>query len=305
LSFYTSAGFLGAGLSLVAGGLAIEIASAITGTGGLLEGFRPYQATFILVGIAGSLAILPVLAIREPARHGRSEAEKNSEATSYRAFMRFVNANRRTLGCHTLAWAISSIAGLGAVTWMPTFFIRVHHWTAQDIGYVYGLMLAILGGAGVLAGGACADYMARRGYKDAHFRMPMISVAVAAVPGILVPLVPTSGEALALLAVSTFLGSFPVTSIVAVLQLITPNAMRGKVVSLFNLIGYIIGMGLGPTAIALITDFGFHSEMSVGYSMAIATAVISPCVIGLLWFGLGAYRASMDDAENGWPSRKY
>ena len=42
------------------------------------------------------------------------------------------------LACHFMGFSISSMLGFGVVAWVPTFFIRVHGWAAQDIGYAPG-----------------------------------------------------------------------------------------------------------------------------------------------------------------------
>jgi MFS family permease len=101
---------------------------------------------------------------------------------------------------------------------------------------------------------------------------------------------------------STFLSSFPVALIIASLQLITPNQMRGQIVSLYFFVANIFGVGLGPTLVAMITDYVYHDEMAIGYSLATATAVITPIVAFILWLGLRPYRDSLARAA-AWSGR--
>jgi hypothetical protein len=50
----------------------------------------------------------------------------------------------------------------------------------------------------------------------------------------------------------------------AALQIITPNQMRSQITALFLFVFSIIGFGLGPTVVALFTDYVFHAESQIG-----------------------------------------
>ena len=228
LSFYTGAQYLGAGFALVVGGFAIQIVSALPPPHLPLIGtLHPWQMTFLFVGALGMLVIVPMLFVREPQRRGLAGGAAAAQAVPFRETLAFLRLNWKTFTAHYTAFSISAAIGFGTVVWMPSYFIRVHHWQAHDIGYVYGLMLALLGGAGVVAGAPFAEWLARRGYADTYFRTPLITLSLTAVPATLAVLMPSDGAAFAFLALATFLSSFPVAVIIAALQVITPNQMRG------------------------------------------------------------------------------
>jgi len=296
LSVYTGAQYLGAGLALVVGGAAIQIVSAMPPPVLPLFGaIHPWQATFVAVGLVGVLVIVPLLFVREPKRTGL--APDTGQVASFEQVFAFLVLNGRTFFAHFAAFAIVSTLGFGTVAWMPSYFIRVHHWQAHEIGYVYGLMLGFLGAAGVVAGARFADFVAARGYSDAFLRAPMISIAVTAIPASLAPLMPTANLSLAVLVLSIFLSSFPVALISAALQVITPNQMRGQVFALFGFVANLLGVGLGPTFVAAITNYVYHDEMRVGLSITTATLFITPVVVLLLWSGLRPFRESLARAE--------
>lgn len=294
LGVYTGAQYLGAGLALVAGGAALQVAEHLPRVLPIVGHIAAWQMTFVLVGSAGLLVILPMMFVREPVRRGLApSAAASGTAVPFGEVRRFARANRGTLFAHYTAFSISSAMGFGTVAWMPTYFVRVHHWALHDIGYVYGLMLALLGCAGVIAGARFAEWLAHRGYTDAYLRAPMISLAVTAFPLIAALLTPDARLAIGLLAIATFLSSFPVSPIIAALQVIAPNQMRGQIVSFYLFIANILGVGLGPVIVALMTDYVFRSELAVGYSIALLTAVVTPIVVVILAFGLGSYRKSV------------
>ena len=56
----------------------------------------------------------------------------------------------------------------------------------------------------------------------------------------------------------------------------------------------LVGMSLGPTSIALITDYVFHDPGALHYSVAIFTAIFAVLAIILLSLSLKSYRASAE-----------
>jgi len=298
LSVYTGAQYLGAGFALVVGGLAIQLVSKMPPPVLPLFGeIAPWQTTFIAVGLFGSLVLLPFLFVREPKRMGVTNREASERGVPFSELLAFMKLNWRTFTSHFLSFSIVSTLGFGTVAWIPSYFIRVHHWAAHDIGYVYGMMLAFLGAAGVLAGARFAEWLASFGYKDVYLRAPLITICITAIPASLAPLMPTAPAALAVLVVSTFLSSFPVALITAALQIITPNQMRAQITAIFFLLANLLGVGLGPTLVATITDYVFRNEQSVGYSIIVANLVITPVVAVLLWWGLRPFRESLARSE--------
>lgn len=298
ISFYTGAQYVGAGLALVVGGFAIHVVSNLPApTLPVIGAMRPWQMTFAFVGLGGLLVLLPMAAVREPVRRGLAHtARGDTPAGGMAQLVGFLGENRRMFAAHFIGFAISGMLGFGTVAWVPTFFIRVHGFAAADIGYLYGAMLAVLGGAGVLAGGHIAERMQARGVSDACFVLPMISMPVSAGLLIAAMLAPGTKMSLALLAVSTFLSSFPVSPIIAALQAVAPNQLRGQLVALYYFIANILGVASGPTVVALLTDYLYRRESAVGLSLATASAVITPIVVLILWLGRPGYRESLSRA---------
>jgi MFS family permease len=295
ISFYTGAQYVGAGLALVVGGLAIKFVSLlppidIPGLGVL----RPWQMTFVMVGLGGLLFAIPMLFVREPVRRGVTVAPRPPDKAVQRSqFIAFFAANRRMLGCHFAGFSINTMLGFGIAAWVPTFFIRVHHWAAQDIGYAYGGIMAGMGLCGALVGGRLAEWLEARGLKDVYFVMPM---ATASINMILFPaamLAPNATAALSILVVSTFIGTLPLSLIMASLQAVAPNQLRGQLVSVFSFLANILGVAAGPTVIALLTDYVYRDEMAVGLSLATASLIITPITVSILAFGRAGLRDSL------------
>jgi MFS family permease len=61
----------------------------------------------------------------------------------------------------------------------------------------------------------------------------------------------------------------------AALQIVTPNQMRGQVTALFLFMFFVVG-ALGPSVVAWITDYGFHNDAALRYSLAITHGALGP-----------------------------
>jgi len=52
----------------------------------------------------------------------------------------------------------------------------------------------------------------------------------------------------------------------------------------------ILGIGFGASLIAALTDFVFADDAALRYSLALASALIAPTIVVILWLGLPHYR---------------
>lgn len=301
LSLYTASVAAGAGLALVAGGAVIAFVSKLppfAPFGG--APFAPWQMSFLLVGAVGMVVIVPLLFVKEPARQG-----SGPESQPIREVFAHVGRRGRFYFTHVGGFALGTVLASGTVSWIPSFFIRAHGWAAKDIGYAYGLIVAVGGVAGVLFGARVAEWMESRGMRDANMRLPLIATGLAAIPTIAAPLVPDPKLALGLLAIASVIGSMATAPVWAALQLVTPGRMRGQVVAMFSFVVNIVGMGMGPLVIALFTDFLFKDESQVGLSIVTATLVLKPVILLLYVLSLRGYREGLDaqDALEGAAAR--
>jgi MFS family permease len=109
---------------------------------------------------------------------------------------------------------------------------------------------------------------------------------------VLLPLAPSAEVAVGLVALATFTSSLHGGVAGAALQLITPNELRGQMTAVYFFIANLIGLGLGPTAVALITDYVIGDPLALGLSIATLAAVAGPLSAMVLGTGLRHYRQS-------------
>jgi len=290
ISVYSMGIYLGSGLALLLGGVIIRWA---TERGEievpLLGAVRPWQVIFFLLGGAGMLFSVAALAIREPARHGMGAGVQ----VPLREVARYLLANRATVIYHNVGFAMLALASYGSAAFIPTFFERTYGWSAPDIGIVYGIIVMVFGALGIVCGGWLADRLSRTGQPDAAMRVGLLATLAVIPFSVLFPLL-GANVAVVLLVFVVFFLSMPFGVAPAAIQEIMPNAMRGQASAIYLFVVNLLGLGLGPTAVALVTDKVFRDDQAVRYSLLIVTTSAELIALVLLWLGLKPYRASVE-----------
>ncbi len=296
MSVYSTAIHIGTGLAYMLGGAIVSFVSSQGETVLPIVGaVRPWQTVFFIVGLPGLALALLMYTIKEPVRKGlrkvEGDAAHGAQASMGEVF-RYFKENKATLICHNIGFTLSTLTSY--TTWGPTLFIRNYGWSAAQSGVVYGLLTSIVGVLAILAGGRFADSLAERGWRDANLRLGLIATLAWFPTGILFPLMPTAGWAVALLIPTYFVVSAPWGAAAAALQQVMPNSMRGQATGIYLFALNLIGGGLGPTAVALVTDYIFHDDNALRYSLVIVGTLSHIASALLLWRGLRHFRGSLD-----------
>jgi len=304
LSVYTLGIFLGAGLANVVGG---AVLSSLGGSGvvtwPLLGDMRPWQQVFVIVGAPGLLVALLMATVREPVRHETGQRDA-SQSFSIRQVMDHLAANRRTFLYHNLGYALFALVNFATAAWLPTHLVRTYGWSAARAGVTLGALTLTIGVLGVIAGGRLADAMFARGRTDAKLRVGIIAALANIVSGVIYTLAPTATLSTLALVPYNFFASFAFGAAAAAVQEITPNRMRAQLGALYVSATTLVGLGLGPSVVGLLTDRVFGNDAAVRYSLLIVTVVGLGAAASLLAAGLApyrrsvAYRATWTDALN-------
>jgi MFS family permease len=192
------------------------------------------------------------------------------------------------MGCHIIGVAVFIMVVFGINIWGPTYLIRTFGFTPADAGMKFGTIMMVLGTAGLLAGGTIADAWFARGRNNAYPLVILIS-GLCMLPFVLgLGWVTEAGLGLFCLAGATFFSAFQGGIAAGTLQLMTPGPMRAQVAALYFLLANLIGIGLGPTVVALLTDFVFANDAAIGQSLALSAAILIPIACALIWIALPA-----------------
>lgn len=287
IGVFTAGVTAGMGLSLILGAAAIQFVSTLgTLDIPLLGPLSDWRLVFVFVGVLGVIPVALMATIKEPKRRGiarSASGEPISTSIPLAEVGAYVKKNWVIYLLVFTGYGTTSIAIYGILTWTPVFYMRSFGMSASDAGYLMGVVAAVGGISGAFFGGAWSDWLERRGDDNAKLRVLLTSCLFLWPAGTLSPLMPNVWFALALLFFVFFFGtacSGPAGSFV---QTITPNRMRAQAGAAYQLALNLVGLGLGPTMVALFTDYVFQDEMMVRYSISWVVGVTYPFAIFFSW----------------------
>lgn len=292
ISFYAIGYPIGGGLALIVGAILLAKFTAAGPVELPIVGvLQPWQMVFVAVGIPGVLVALLVATIREPKR--RDLAKGYAGAVPLRDVFAYIRARWMLYTMLIGSTSLIGMLAIGVSLWYPTFLIRTYGMSTSEVGFYYGTLMLVCGTVGTIAGGFISGRLVSRGQADANMKIVLVATVLKGLPLIIGPLMPSAGLALAFMAVGTLIGQASQGVMLAAIQDVTPNQLRGQVTA-FTLLGVnLIGLGLGASFIAAITDFGFQDEGAIRYSIVIAGLVLLPAIVALILAGMPAYRRAL------------
>ncbi|MDB5714007.1 MAG: transporter [Sphingomonadales bacterium] len=261
-SIFSAGALLGGGLAFFVGGALIDYLGQMPPPL-IIGNLQPWQIAFVVVAIPSLLLVPILLLIPEPARGGGTQAPvKLADLITY-----FWN-RRADFAPFYLCTGLLSILNYGGLSWFPTHLIRTFDLSPGRTGVLLGAIQLVGSLIGAVGGAALTEYFQRRGRKDAHLRTVVV-VALAAAVGFTAPFMPTLETTLivwsfAIVTLGAYFGS-----IIAALQLMTPNNMRGANSALVLMFSTLIGLAVGTSLIGGLADIAFAGRPSgIGYSLA-------------------------------------
>lgn len=298
MSVYSMGIYIGSGLAFILGGMVAQFALKQEEVVlPLIGAMRSWQLVFFVVGLPGLFVALLMLTVREPVRRGARRSAENTAApmaASVAEVRLYVRDNWLTFVFLNLGVALVTLNAYGATSWIPEMLIRRFEMSRGDAGFLFGSLVATAGTLGIVAGGRLADYWSQRGMSDAPVRVAWISVAAWLPFGILFPLMPNIKAAAIVLLPALFFGSIPFGVTPAAIQHMMPNTMRAQATAIYLFVINLIGMGLGPTAVAVMTEYVYRDKNAVHLSLLTVGGAAHISAAILLWIALKHYRGSLD-----------
>jgi MFS family permease len=238
----------------------------------------------MVVGLPGLLlAALTLIIIKEPQRQAPKNAAGQVERIGLPTVLRHIFKNNGFYVSVIGAITLNGLFCYGANAWLPSFLQRVHGFPARDAGVFLGTAILVLGIPGTLLSGWIADRLIIRGRSNGHLMVCIFYLCGTLICGALGPIVPIKEVSLALLAGFGFF-LFTWTGVAtALIQLGTPVRMRGQVSALYLFSVSLIGLGVGPTAMGLATDYVFKSDLAVGKSISLVGIIAMLGAIALMY----------------------
>lgn len=272
-------------LSIYALGVPVGSMLAAVG-GGLIAEYMGWREAFLVLGLPGLiLALVLRLTVKEPPR-----AAPAAETPSFGAAIRILAA-KPTFWHVALGGAIASFVGYGVGQYLNSFLIRSHGLTLLQASQLTGVVLGVFAAFGTFLSGWLADRLSRR-YPNALAWLPALGFLICTPLYVAGYLIPNLWIGIPLLALGAVTHYFYLGPMYAATQGIVPPRMRATAVAVLLFIVNILGYGLGPPAIGLLSDVMAGVALRAGAVSAEAAAAEGlrhAMIIGLagyLWAAL-------------------
>lgn len=236
--------------------------------GGMLDDRFGWRITFFAMGIpALLLAVLVRLTIFEPrtkAKYIHGSVAQLPRLSKVLTTLRHQRSTRHLV----FALVIIYTMGLGLAPWYGAFMVRCHGMGTVELGFWFGLIFGVCGIAGVLFGG----YVAGRWFaEDEQGQMRIVAATTVSLAPWLALFLVLPDKIYALVALVPFVvaANFLFGPIFALLQRLVVDEMRATTVAVVMLLCNLIGMGIGPQVVGILSDAlkTFGGSDSLRYAM--------------------------------------
>ncbi len=260
--------------------LGTMIGSFVGGWGADAVGWR---YTFFLVGIPGIIFALVVwFTLREPPR-GMSDIKINQPTAApiktpppppVKTVLKLL-WSKTSFRHLAFAAGLHAFVSYGAGTWNAPFFIRIHEMSLTDIGSILALIAGV-GAIGTFFGGYISDKLSdRTDDKRWYFWVPGIATLVMVPFQLVAYLYGGVWAVVASLMMVAILGNAYLGPSFAMTQALVSLRMRAVASAILLFVLNLIGMGLGPYLVGVLSDiltpdFGIYS---IRYAMCAAVMV--------------------------------
>ena len=278
MGFFNMGVSVGSGIALILGGQIVAYFAdfppiILPIVGQIYE----WQALFIFIGIPGLLVALLMTTVKEPSRKGKmkilTKSGDTSEEISIKETIRFIYERKEAYGWLFLSMACSVLMGYAFLSWLPTMYMRAYDVSISTITLWLGVAFLLGGPFGATMSGWLGDKLYKKYNNSSHVMLFAYSMIVLTVAATLVPLMP-SYQTATLMFMPQIIMAAGQTALAPVAMInITPNQIRGQVTAVYFFVISMTGYTLGPTSVALITDFVFKDESLITYSISIVSLV--------------------------------
>jgi MFS family permease len=183
---------------------------------------------------------------------------------------------------------------VGSRQWGAAFFQRTYGWSPAQYGMISGVLSLAVMSIGLVLGTKWAEWFQNRGDAAGAYRVIIYTRLVGIPFAVLMPVMPTAGLSMAFSAVGFLTLGMSGPMLSAVMLAITPNQIRGQVMTLYLFIYTVVGVGMAPWITGLTTDYVFTSPDDLRWSIVLLHVVFLPAALGVTWLGLKPFRAEVE-----------
>ena len=292
MGIITAGVYIGIGITLLGGGFLIDYLTRIGGITLPLIGYlKPWQATFMIVGIPGLVLAIAAFYLKEPQR---LEERIDAQLKDRKNVFLHLKEHRKTLIPMFGGLIFMALIFYSFSFWAPTMMIRTFDISLTEVGFILGMITIISSITGTIAAGSAVDYLRNKNYSDAPVRAAMIAVILALPPIISLSFVQSElGAWICIALYLLFISSFAPLGLLAISGVSTGN-VKGQTAAIHAFLMMAFGLSLGPQLTAFFTDFVFVDPNLLINSVSLTGLIVLPISALLFKLSLSRYRESSE-----------
>ena len=286
----------GTALSFYSMGIYIGVLCGFAAGGWIAENFG-WRNAFFVIGIPGILYAFAVLwVVKEPKRGHFDPAGAGAPAQSSLSETMAGLRRRPTFWYLSVGCAFSAFISYGNGNFMPSFLMRNHGLSLTEVGVILGLISGLSGATGTFLGGYMADRLATRDMRW-YLWIPILGGLSAMIPAYYTLLGENTTFIVAAMIPSQILSALYLGPCIATCHNLVSPGMRAMASAILYFVLNLIGLGLGPLTVGLLSDFYAEpfGDDNLRYAMA---SVLSIGFLGVYFLWMGTRSLNRDLEEN-------
>ena len=286
----------GTALSFYSMGIYIGVLFGFAAGGWIAENFG-WRNAFFVIGIPGILYAFAVLwVVKEPKRGHFDPAGAGAPAQSSLSETMAGLRRRPTFWYLSVGCAFSAFVSYGNGNFMPSFLMRNHGLSLTEVGVILGLISGLSGATGTFLGGYMADRLATRDMRW-YLWIPILGGLSAMIPAYYTLLGENTTFIVAAMIPSQILSALYLGPCIATCHNLVSPGMRAMASAILYFVLNLIGLGLGPLTVGILSDFYAEpfGDDNLRYAMA---SVLTIGFLGVYFLWMGTRSLNRDLEEN-------
>ena len=250
----------------------------------------PWRSSQWVLAIASAILTLPLFFLREPERH---EVEDSPNAP-LKIVMGELWQRRAFLLPLFVGQTSVVMADAAAGIWASPVLERSYGLKPDEFGGWLGGIIFVTGILGAILGGLAADWGKKSGKRGALL-YGAVAAALIGVPAALFPIMPSVTGFAVMIFMLILAGTITGLITSVALTVLLPNELRGLSIGAFISIAGLIGFGVAPTLVTLISGF-LGGEAHLAQGLAIVGVIVG--IVSVLGFILSVRHAPLDALDH-------
>lgn len=265
--------------------------------GGIIGKIYGWRIALFALGIPGVLyALIVYFTIKEPPR-GLTDKVKDMNSTSFMDAIRIL-FSKKTFLLAAFATGTQTFTNYGVGNFAPSFLMRIHGMDLATVSIVLAICAGIGGGFGTFFGGYLADRLRQKDMRW-YLWIGVLGAALSLIPATMFYFGGNITLVIVGILFTNVLTTLYLGPSIAVAHSLVSAKMRALVSAVLFLFLNLIGLGLGPLTIGLLSDYlePTYGAESLRYAFTVSYFTAGLTML-LFYLAARSYKKELAEFQN-------